>query len=131
MPKERKPRRFDPRFSVSVAALEAEAEHVRREFDNYSVLAANEVETMRVERYANCENTWRHLALVIESMPERDQKIVHALMFRDLLFVLELYKTYLHPICRELPPLPAVPTKPSDTSQQFSEFLFDVPARKE
>jgi hypothetical protein len=124
-------RRFDPFYPATVAAMEAEAEHVRREADDYAVMAPADVEKFRVERHANLKTTWRHLNLIMEAMPERDQRIVQSLLFRDLWYVLELYKTYLQPICREIAPTATPPIKAKRAPLAFSEFLFDLPAGKE
>jgi hypothetical protein len=77
-----------------------------------------------VERHANCATTWKPLSLIIGGMSERDRRIVQVLVFRDLWYVLELYKTYLQPICRELPAAP--PTSKAVTSSPFSDFLFEM-----
>src|SRR5206468_2593256 len=120
-------------YPVTSAAMEAEAEHVRREADDYAMQAPADVEKWRIERHANLENTWRHLCLVIESMQERDQRIVQSLIFRDLWYVLELYKTYLQAACRQMPTSapPKKPLAPLLAPLQFSEFLFELSARKE
>lgn len=97
---------------------------------DYGVQAPADVEKWRIERHANLENTWRHLSVVIESMPERDQRIVQSLIFRDLWYVLELYKAYLQPVCRKLSPASAASKKSPATPLQFSEFLFDLPTTK-
>ena len=126
MSKERKARRFDQHFPISAISMEAEAEYVRREVDNYAVLAASDVEKWRMERHANCQNTWKHLCLILEAMPEKDRRVLQALMFRDLWYVLELYKTYLHPIVQQMLAEPRSQSPSAMSSSAFNEFLFDL-----
>lgn len=125
MGKQRRARRFDPHYPISASSMEAEAEYVRREVDDYSVLAPSDVETWRAERHANCVTTWQSISLITEAIAERDRRIIQALLFRDLWYVLELYKTHLQPICRELPAAPPKPAKKS-TPLPFSDFLFEM-----
>lgn len=127
MPRPKKARRFDPLFPISAASIEVEAEYLRREVDNYAVLAPSDVETKRIERHANCQNTWKHLHLIMDAMPERDQRVLHALLFRDIWYVLELYRTYLHPIAQRLSPTPKVQEPAAPQSSAFSEWLFELP----
>jgi hypothetical protein len=102
MPRRPHARRFDPFYPISDSRLTAEAEHVRREFENYARLALgtqsgsrNRVETCRAIRTLQ-----EHLAtscLLLQSIQGRDQRIVQTLMFRDLWYVLQLYKKHLAP----------------------------------
>jgi hypothetical protein len=130
MGRQRKGRRFDPHFPISKATIQEESKYLGREVEDYEVIAPADVQTKLVERHANCENTWNHLCLMIEAMPERDQRIVQAMMFRDLWYVLELYKTYLQPICQEISPNSKPPIKAKTAPLAFTEFLFDLPAGK-
>jgi hypothetical protein len=125
MPRQKKARRFDPRYGVGQAALDVEAEYLRREVDDYAIMAPADVESRRAERHNNCERTWKHLCLILESVPEHDQQVIQALLFRDLWLVLELYRTYLQPRdapATSVPPPDTVPEKPPE----FSQFLFDL-----
>lgn len=125
MGKQRRARRFDAHSPISTSSMEAEAEYVRREVEDYAVLAPSDVETWRTERHANCANTWKHILLIVAALPERDRRVVQALVFRDLWYVLELYKTYLQPARQNLPASPSMPSEASIPSP-FSDFLFEM-----
>ena len=53
MPRQKKPRRFEPRYGVSQAALEVEADHLVLEARDYKVLAPADVAAKCSERNAN------------------------------------------------------------------------------
>jgi hypothetical protein len=126
MKRKKTARRFDPFYPVTTAAMEYEAQHLHREVDNYSTFSPADVEKRRVERHANMEHTWQHVCLLIESKPERDQRVLQALMFRDLWYVLELYKTFLQPDPTHAVPTVSLPKKAPKSALPFSEFLFDI-----
>ena len=122
MPRKKKARRFEPRYGASQSTLDLEAGYLQREVQNYAVFASADVAKTLSERHANCQNTWKHVSLVLESAPQRDRQILQALLFRDLWLVLELYRTYLTPQAKTMPPASKSPPE----SLPFSQFLFDL-----
>lgn len=130
MPRRSKARRFDPFYPISDSTLATEAEHVRREFDNYARLAVSEIDSKRAERFDLCRNSWEQLCVLLQSIKERDRRIVQALMFRDLWYVLQLYKTYLSLDVGDQRPATTLPSKTQPAEPlKFSEWLFDPPER--
>jgi hypothetical protein len=111
---------------VSQLALDEEARALDHEVKDYQVLAQSELNKMRDERHALMKHSWEHLQVLIEHLPDRDLAIVHALLFRDLYHVLELYMTHQkaeHP----MPPASdiAQPKACEPEFGAFREFLFD------
>lgn len=124
MPRKTKARRFEPRYGVSQVTLDVEADYVAREAEDCEVLAAMDLDARRTERYANCEHSWKHLTLLLEELPEQEQRIVHYLLYRDFHQLLELYLTYIrgrHPAKSSA--APRQPPKPREPNQ-FNEWLF-------
>jgi hypothetical protein len=125
MPRKKLIRRFDPRFGVSIVAVEVEAKALAREIEGYALLALSDLEAKRVELHAKCKHCWEHLQLLVEGLPERDQCTLHAVLFRDFYHILELYLAHV----REIHPQAATTT--TGTKKQvaapaapFSEWLF-------
>jgi hypothetical protein len=140
MARRTKVRRFEPRYGVSQAALEVEAGDVAREAEDYAVLAQADLAAMRVERHATCEETWQHVVVLLSPLSEKDVRILHCLLFRDLYHVLELYRTHVRGTQPEMAPPAAAPSRKSASSppvpqqvalERFSEWLFDLEPRKE
>jgi len=126
MPRTKKLRRFDSRYVVSASVVEEEARFIDPEIENYVRLSRSAIEAKRSERYNLCTQTWEHLKLLLPDVPEQEQRILHCLLFRDLYYVLELYRTYLRqkrPEAANVPP-PTVSTESVD--EAFSEFLFEL-----
>ena len=128
MPRPKLARRFQPRHGVSQAALDVEANYVAREFEDYQVLAASDVEAKRVERHANCEHSWKHLNLLLDGLSEGERRIIQCLIFRDFYHILELYLTYVRSghstRSSGSPSPPPTARKRSETDDKFSEWLF-------
>jgi hypothetical protein len=132
MPRKKLLRRFEPRYGVSQAALDVEAKYLGREAEDYETLAPSDVETKLIERHANCKHSWEQLQLLIESVPERNQRILNALLFRDFYHILELYLTYLRSAHSQAAISTRSPAKHlAPASSSFSEWLFDLSNRKE
>jgi hypothetical protein len=105
----KKVRRFDPRFGVSMAAVEVEAKALAREIEVYAVLAPSDLEAKRVELHANCQHCWEHLQLLIAGLPEREKRTLHVVLFRDFYHILELYLAHV----RTAHPQSVTPSKAS------------------
>src|SRR4051812_17142469 len=96
MPRQKEARRFDARHHcISATTMETEAQALVREVQDYAVLSGAEFNNQRAERHALTEQTWQHLVLLLGDLPERDRRVIQTLLFRDLYFVVELYRTYL------------------------------------
>ena len=95
MPRKNLLRRFEPRYGVSAAMIEAEARSLAREAEDHELLSASELETTRSERRDACRQSWKHLCLLLDGLPERDRRTVHCLLYRDMYHILELYLAHL------------------------------------
>ncbi len=130
MPRKQKVRRFDPGFHcVSQLSLEEEARFLHREVENSLIASPAELDKLRIERHTHCEQSWQHLCCLLAHVAEKDRRVLQALLFRDLWFVVELYRTYLKANAEDAPPI-RQHAKPS-TALEFSDFLFDLQPRKE
>ena len=125
MPRQKRARRFEPRYGVSQSTLDLEAKYLGRGVEDDALWAPAEVAGKVTDRHADCRNIWEHLRLLLETMPERDRQILQALVFRDLWLVFELYRTYLAPHAKASV---AKTARNSGTPEplQFSQFLFDL-----
>lgn len=117
-------RRFEPRYGVSQAGLEVEAGYLGYEFDDWAILAPADVAAKRSECHANCEHDWQHLRMILEGSPERDRRVLQAMLFRDIYLLLELYLTYLRIKHPEMLNASSSPPKTPASPLEFSEFLF-------
>jgi hypothetical protein len=125
MGRKTKARRFEPRYGVSTAALEVEAEYLGHEVNDWSVLAPADVVAKRMECRTNCEQDWKHLNLLLESLPERDQRVLQMMLFRDFYLLLELYLTYMRSAHPETMTASIAPKTPKLAPSEFTEWLFN------
>ena len=127
-----KVRRFEPRYGVSQAAVEAEAIAIGREVDDYKLLALSDLESKRSDRHAACTRAWQHLQLVLGGMCERERMVIHAVLFRDFYHILEAYIAHLRGTHSDVPtPAPDRMKTAGAAPDRFSEWLFDPNSRKE
>ena len=125
MPRTKKLRRFEPRYGVSAAKLDVEAQWLRRELEDHSTSSMKEIEDKRALCFVNTERTWQHLQVLMRDLAEREQKLLQALLYRDLYHVLELYRHHLQPERIDPPVHPARPAViPEVPAERFAEFLF-------
>src|SRR5437016_12000464 len=91
MPRTKRVRRFEPRFGVSQAAVEAEAKEVARELESYLLLSLNDLREKLRER----QETWAFadggLKVILRELPERERLAFQCMLFRDFYHMLELY----------------------------------------
>jgi hypothetical protein len=126
MPRTKKLRRFDSRYVVSASAVEEEARFIDPEMENYVTISRAAIDAKRTERYNLCTQTWEHLKLLFPEVPEQQQRILHCLLFRDLYYVLELYRTYLRQKRPEVANVPRATVARESVDEAFSEFLFEL-----
>lgn len=125
MPRRRFLRRFDPQYGVNESMLAVEAKYLEREIENRGVLESSRIEAWLAEGHESCRRCWEEFQQLINPLPERDQRIIRSLLFRDFYHILVLY---LHELRAKYPnssapsrPLP----KPGNKSQiAFDEWLF-------
>ena len=124
MPRRRQARRFEPRYGVSRAAIDAEASFLTREVQDYLVYSLNDLRQRVVERRSTWQQSDEHLKCLVLKLPERERLAVQCLLSRDAHHLAELYLSYLGShVPEETAPLtPPEPTSISVTP--FSEWLF-------
>lgn len=120
-------RRFEARYGVSQAVIDLEAKYVNRELEDYEVLAPNDVEAKRTDLHQASREKWEHLQLLLAALPEHECRIVQALLFRDIYFLLELYVASI----RQRHPEPSTQAASSTHgkspgAEPFSEWLFEI-----
>lgn len=117
-------RRFEPRFGVSRLAIDAEAQYLAREVEDYRTYSLSELREKLQERRSTWKQVDASVAHLVPRLPERERLILQCLLVRDVRHVLELYLTHLRSHApEETPPLQAAPTAEVPPTP-FSECLF-------
>lgn len=71
MPREKKRRRFEPRYGVSALMLDEEAKTIEREVKDYELLAHSDLNKKRDECHALLKQSWEHQRSLLADLPER------------------------------------------------------------
>jgi hypothetical protein len=126
MPKRNWLRRFEPRYGFGASLVAEEAIALGREVEDCRACALGQVKDWLTERHEKCRRCWDELELLLASLPEPEQQIIHSLLFRDFYHILELYLCHIrtkHPELSSTSPTPVKPRKPA--LSELSEWLFD------
>jgi hypothetical protein len=95
MPRKNTCRRFDARFGVSEAMLEAEGVYVGQEFRDYETLSIKDLREKLRDLRTKIVPAEANLQLTLAHLPDHERLAVRCMLARDVFHIAALYERFL------------------------------------